>query len=216
MAYQTQQLPASPQLLTQLEPHHAALQQPEVAALHQLHNAGMAVTEILIVPADAEERFYRLNNLAAQLLQLFAGVDPADPDEDDIEERAPEAQKLIRSHYLLDEFIDLFYDRLQLLSSQVEVRRPVFASNQSGIHATRGRPALLAVKNLWADAWSFENLMQRLQQDASFAPPAQPLLITGAGRQPASAELNAQGSQILAYDVTLTVLKGAVSSVSQG
>jgi len=75
MAYQTQQLPASPQVLTQLEPDHAALQDPELAALHTLHHVGMTVTNMVVVPAAAEERFYRLNNLAQQLLDLFAGVD---------------------------------------------------------------------------------------------------------------------------------------------
>lgn len=230
MAYQTQQLPASPQILTQLEPQHAALQDPEIAALHRLHEAGMAVADMVVVPAAAEERFYRLNNLAQQLLDLFAGVDPSDPDEDDIEERAPEAQKLIRNHYLLDEFIDLFYDRLRALPSQVEVRYSSFAGIQSGSaqsdgaqsggvqsgqRATRGRPALLAVKTLWADAWSFDSLMARLEQDATLAPQAQAIIITGSGRQAATAEVNARASHILGHDVRVTVLEGAVCSVSQ-
>jgi hypothetical protein len=214
MAYQTQQLPASPQLLKQLELQHAAWQDPELAALRNLHDAGIAVADMVVVPAAAEERFYRLNNLAQQLMNLFVGVDPADPDEDDIEERAPEAQKLIRSHYVLDEFIDLFYDRLRRLPSQVEVRHPVFSADQAGQRATRGRPALLAIKTLWAQVWSFDNLMNRLAQDASFAPKAQAIVITGAGRQAADAELNARASQILGYDVTLTTLEGAVCSVS--
>ena len=219
MAYQTQQLPASPQVLTKLEPQNAALQNPEIAALHNLHAAGMTVADIVIVPAAAEERFYRLNNLAEQLLELFAGVDPTDPDEDDIEERAPEAQKLIRSHYLLDEFIDLFYDRLRVLPSQVEVRQPVFTvasvAAQSGTPATRGRPALLAVKTLWADAWSFDNLMARLEKEATLAPQAQPILITGVGWQAADADVNARASDILGYDAMVTVLESAVCSVSQ-
>lgn len=235
MAYQTQQLPASPQILTQLEPQHAALQDPEIAALHRLHEAGMTIADMVVVPAAAEERFYRLNNLAQQLLELFAGVDPADPDEDDIEERAPEAQKLIRNHYLLDEFIDLFYDRLRALPSQVEVRYSSFVGAKSGSapvskRATRGRPALLAVKTLWADAWSFDSLMARLEQDATLAPQAQPIIISGAGRQTAEAEVNARASHILdndvvghdvlshdvlGHDVRLMVLEGAVCSVSQ-
>lgn len=215
MAYQTQQLPASPQVLMQLEPDHAALQDSELAALHTLHHAGMTVTNMVIVPAAAEERFYRLNNLAQQLLDLFAGVDPSDPDEDDIEERAPAAQKLIRSHYLLDEFIDLFYDRLRVLPSQVEVRQPVFAADQPGKRVTRGRPALLTVKTLWADAWSFDSLMERLEKDATLTPQVQPIVITGAGRQAADSSLNARASHILGYDVTLTMLENAVCSVSK-
>lgn len=215
MAYQTQQLPASPQRLTQLEPDHAALQDPELAALYALHQADMTVADMVIVPAAAEERFYRLNNLAQQLLALFAGVDPSDPDEDDIEEHAPAAQKLVRSHYLLDEFIDLFYDRLRVLPSQVEVRQPVYAGNQPGKRATRGRPALLAVKTTWADAWSFDSLMTRLEKDATLAPRAQPIIITGAGRQAADDSANARASHILGYDVTLTMLENAVCSVSK-
>jgi hypothetical protein len=86
---------------------------------------------------------------------------------------------------------------------------------QSGQRATRGRPALLAVKTLWADAWSFDSLMARLEQDATLAPQAQAIIITGSGRQAATVEVNARASHILGHDVRVTVLEGAVCSVSQ-
>ena len=51
----------------------------EVAALYALQEAGLKVAPLRIVPAAAEESFYRLNNLPTRLNALFAGVDVGDP-----------------------------------------------------------------------------------------------------------------------------------------
>jgi len=114
---------------------------PELGALLQLAAAGFRVAPIRVVPAAAEETFYRLNNLPAQLSALFAGLDLTDPDEDDLEERAPAAARLVRSHFLLDEFVDLFYTGLAGLPTRLRVRRPhAPGAAATGRVVTRGRP----------------------------------------------------------------------------
>jgi hypothetical protein len=175
-------------------------QEPELAALHTLQRHGLHVAPTLIVPGRAEEWFYELNNLPAQLSVLFAGVDLQNPDEDDIEELAPQAEALLTQHYLLDEFIDLFYARTATLPPQLRLRRP---SGGAGRTVMRGRPALLALKQLWADEWRFDVLMQRLEQEHTIALHARPVLVQPGGLGPAEASLNAQASDILNRGVSL-------------
>lgn len=175
-------------------------QEPELRALDELQRHGLLVAPTLIVPALAEEWFYGLNNLPAQLSALFTDVDPRDPDEDDIEERAPQAEALLMQHYLLDEFIDLFYARTTTFPPQLRLRRP---ASGTGRTATRGRPSLLALKQLWADEWTFDALMHRLEHEQTIAPRARPILVQPAGLEPADADLNAQASSILNTEVTV-------------
>ena len=169
---------------------------PEIAALRRLRDAGLAVADVAVVPARVEERFYRLNNLPERLLEVFAGVDPADPDEDDLEELAPDAQALLERHFLLDELIDAFYERIADLPSRLHVRRP----GRAGRRATRGRPALLAMKLLWADDWSFDALAARVPRDATFALEARDVLVHGED-EPAPPELAGRVTEILGAPV---------------
>ena len=150
----------------------------ELSALRRLGEAGFRLAPLRVLPAAAEETFYRLNNLPAQLSALFRGVDLANPDEDDIEELAPEAQRLVRTHFLLDEFVDLFYAGLSGLPAQLRLRRPNTAREaHTGRVVTRGRPALLALKDTWADDWSFDALLARTTSEGSIALAAQPVLL---------------------------------------
>ena len=171
---------------------------PEVAALRRLRDAGVAVADVAVVPAQVEERFYRLNNLPERLLAVFTGVDPADPDEDDLEELAPEAQLLLERHFLLDELIDAFYDRIADLPFHLHVRRPC----RSGLRAARGRPALLAVKRLWADDWSFGALAMRVPREGTFALEARDVLVHGVD-EPASPDIADRVAEILGGDAAV-------------
>lgn len=166
----------------------------ELGALRRLAAAGFRVAPLRVVPAAAEETFYRLNNLPAQLSALFSDLDLADPDEDDLEERAPEAQRLVRAHFLLDEFVDLFYAGLGGLPAQLRVRRPYQPGPRTpepitGRVVTRGRPALLALKETWADDWSFGALQTRTTLSAKVALNARPVLLAPAAvENPGDAE----------------------------
>ncbi len=132
-----------------------------------------AVTNILIVSARLEEHFYRSNNLAGQLMKLFENVDFNDPDEDDIEELGPLAQALFKKHFLLDEVIDPFYEALKQLPTKVQLRWV----GEKGIQVNSGRPALLAIKDMWSNRWTFEKIMERLERSQSIGVEAKPILI---------------------------------------
>lgn len=179
--------------------------EPELDALTKLQTAGVRVAPLRVLPPQAEERFYKLNNLPAQLNSLFRQVDKGDPDEDDVEEVVPEAQKLLTHHYLLDEFIDVFYERLAGLPARVRVRR---AAQWPGRETGRGRPALLSLKKLWAGEWTFEAVMERLEQTHSIALPARCVLIQAAGASEAGPELTARAAEILGREVSLKLEPG--------
>ncbi len=175
----------------------------ELAALQRLSDAGLTLAPLRVVPAEVEETFYRTNNLPTQLSALFSGLDLSDPDEDDIEELAPEAQDLLKAHFLLDETIDLFYEGLSSLPSRVRVRRPDSANAQEpGRTATRGRPALIALKNTWVDDWSFESLMKRLEKNHSVALQARPVIISASGLENAP-DLSERAAEILGKQVSV-------------
>lgn len=195
----------APMNLSALSQDQASLKDPELAAFVKLHQAGLAIAPLRVVPAGSEERFYQLNNLPTRLNELFADLDPTDPDEDEVEELFPDAQTLVKNHYLLDEFIDLFYRSLEGLPGRVRVRRP---SVWPGRSATRGRPALIALKQLWADDWSFEALTARLQARRQFSLEARPVIVQAAGDEVAEAALQERASQLLGRPLELRVEPG--------
>ncbi len=177
---------------------------PELAALARLAAAGVRLAPLRVVPAAAEETFYRLNNLPAQLSALFAGLELRDPDEDDLEERAPTAQALLRQHFLLDEFVDLFYAGLSGLPPRVRVRRPnVPGTQEPGRVVTKGRPALLALKDTWADDWSFGALWARTTAQGTVALTARPVLLAPSTQTDAGDAEAGRASQLLGQRVRL-------------
>jgi hypothetical protein len=171
----------------------------ELASLVRLAGAGFAVAPTRIVSPADEERFYRLNNLPQRLSDLFSVVDYRDPDEDDVEDLIPHAQALLKTHYLLDEFIDLFYLSLEDMPGRLLLRRP---SRREGLEASKGRPTLLALKTLWAMEWTLESVMARLKS-GSIALQAQPVLIQPASSQAAPESLSDRASELLGKKVTL-------------
>ncbi len=180
----------------------------ELGALRKLAAAGFKVSPLGVVPADVEETFYRLNNLPSQLKALFSGLDLTDPDEDDLEERAPDAQRLVRTHFLLDEFVDLFYAGLGALPARVRVRRPYplapgTLEPSSGRVVTRGRPALLALKETWADDWSFGALGARTALTQSVALSARPVLLAPPTEENVSDAETARAEALLSARVQL-------------
>lgn len=179
----------APIRLQQLDASQADGRHPELAALLALSQAGLPVASLVVVPSAAETRFYELNNLPARLRALFAGVDPYDPDEDDLEALAPEAKAMIQTHFLLDEFIDQFYAALAPLSPRLRLRR---AGDHPGLEAAKGRPALLALKALWAAEWSQAAIAARLRQAGTLAPSPTAVIVHEADMQPAPEPLLAQ------------------------
>lgn len=145
----------------------------ELDELAELHRSGLAVAPIMLVPQEAQEGFYRYGNLVSQLSRIFQGVDPTDADEDDLEDRSPEAMSLITGSYLLDEVIDQFYESVAWLPESRRVRR----AGTEGLQAHGNRASLLAVKRVWAADWSFDSLLRRLASTGSFSLEAEPVLV---------------------------------------
>ena len=201
MRYDAPYMVTSPRTLVRLA--ETPQLEPELSALQRLGDAGLTLAPLRVVPAEVEEAFYRTNNLPTQLNNLFRGLDLSNPDEDDIEELAPEAQGLLKAHFLLDEAIDLFYGGLSPLPSRVRVRRPsADPKGKPGRSATRGRPALIALKNTWVDDWSFESLMTRLEKSHSIALQARPVIITASGLEP-TPDLTERAAEILGRQATV-------------
>ncbi len=146
----------------------------ELEQLKRLEQSGFVLAPSLIIPASIEENFYRLNNLPEQLALIFKDVNKENPDEDDIEELEPQALALFKRHFLLDEFIDLFYTALEPLDSKLIIRRS--GSDQATV-ANKGRPSLIALKNLWASSWTFDAILERLEKTQTIAVEASHILI---------------------------------------
>jgi hypothetical protein len=190
-----------PKALSLLASNDPSLQQKELQDLKRLSDTGLKVAPILVVPAGLEEYFYRLNNLPAQLSTIFAKIKPKNPDEDNVEDAAPLAQALLKRHYLLDEIIDMFYEQLEFLPERVTVRR----AGSDGKTVSKGRPALMALKDLWTDDWSFEAVLERLERSQTIGLEARPTLITAESTGPATNSVLSQAKSILGRAVELEI-----------
>ncbi len=144
----------------------------EVQAWHAIQ-APQRLAPRIWVPREAEEAFYRLNNLPLRLTHHFADVLEHDPDEDDVEDLIDDAQTLIRQHSLMDVWVDALYQALDGLPATVRVRR----LGQEGVVVKSGRPTLLAVRDTWLKAWTLDAVLQRLRASGSVALEAAPLVI---------------------------------------
>ena len=151
---------------------------PETRALARLADA-VTLAPRVVVPAAAEAAFYRLNHLGGRLDALFDGLASDDPDEDEIDEVAPEARRLLAGHVLLDVWVDAFYDACRPLASRVRVRR----DGEAGRVATNGRPALLALRAVWADAWEDEAIVARLRSGGPLRPDPAATIVHGDDRR---------------------------------
>jgi hypothetical protein len=160
------------------------------------------------IPAEAEEAFYRLNHLPPRLRELFAPIASRDPDEDDIEEIAPVARELLARHALLDTWVDAFYEAVAPLAGHVRIRR----LGTPGRTAARGRPALLALRAVWAEAWTDAAVTARLRATGSVALDAAPVLVHDAEDAPAAPELASRVAEILGRPTAVTTRSdGAVT-----
>lgn len=169
----------------------------ELAWLLRAEHAGLAITPMAVVPVAVETAFYQLNNLPEQLLRLFAGVVSDDPDEDDLEELAPEAIALVLGHTLLDEVIEGLYEALDGLPERLVVRR----AGADGVATWRGRETLLTIKRTWSRDWHVDAIAARLRAGQGLAPQPQPLLVHDAAveRSGEALSLGPDGAAVAAW-----------------
>jgi len=135
---------------------------------------------MVVVPAHTEADYYRWNNLPERIEALFADLDPRDPDEDDVEELAPVVAGWMMEHALLDGVIDNLYASFADLPAEVCVRRP----GDAGAWSPKGRPALLALKRIWAADWDLAAVMARCTVRGDWLPNPRPVLLHDAQMRP--------------------------------
>lgn len=150
------------------------------AETHRLAAHAGRLSAGMVVPASYEEAFYRGNNLPEQLRRLFSALNPARLDEDLLETLAPRAAELIRTSALSDDAVQLFYRALgnaRLTEGGLHLRRPGERSTET-VQVTRpGTAALHALKRLWAQDWTFEAVLTRLDGHGSVGLEARPVLL---------------------------------------
>ncbi len=155
---------------------------------HRLALHAARVPPAFVLAPAYEEGFYRTTNLPEQLGRLFAGVNPARIDEDDLERRCGHAQVLVRGSSLLDDSVQLFYRALAnatLAQGELHVRRPDTPLSEVAVSHPPGSEALHALKRLWVRDWRFEAVLARLDDSGSVALEARPtLIIAGPPGQP--------------------------------
>lgn len=188
-----------------LRDYRAETREPELEDLTTLAECGMPVARIVVVPATVESEFYRLNNLIDHLRLHFSALNLNVPDDEDIEDLAPGAEALVDGHYLLDEFIDRFYDAISGMATDLRIRRPA----QDGWTTSGPRAGLLAVKRAWRADWAFEAIWERLSNGGDLVPAPRPLLLHASPLQPLPLELSNDASALLGKPV---MLKGHAST----
>ncbi len=169
---------------------------PELLLTQRLLEGGWAWRGAALAP-ELEEQFYRLNNLPRQLAAVYAELDPADPDEDIVEEAEERALALVARHYLLDETIDAIYEVYDRLGGAITLRRP---GEPDGRLATHQRAALLELKKLFQDDWRSAVLLTRLALTGSLAIDARTVLLHPASGRP-DADASARAAALLGLPV---------------
>jgi len=134
---------------------------------------------VTALPAVIEASWYRLGGTPARLAALYRGLDPADPDEDILEEAWEAAEPLLAQTYLLDDVVDAllesFSELLRRGSGAVVMRRQGERGRLIGEASERS--LLLALKRLYRDEWSPERVAARLASTARLGIDAAPVLI---------------------------------------
>lgn len=138
-----------------------------------------------------EEDFYTGNNLPEQLRHLFSPINPRRVDEDALEPLCDKAQGLVRASYLLDDAVQKFYRAVRnadVLGGTVHVRRDGEATGETATAFAPGTEALVALKKLWANDWTFDAVLTRLDDTGSVGLEARPVLVFAGGYGRANAE----------------------------
>ena len=111
----------------------------------------------------AEEQFYLSNNLPEQLRDLFRPLNPRRLDEDLLETLSGRAHKLVLDAIMLEDFVSMSYTAFKNVALQgaFHLRRP---GEQHKEAASDRRGMLLALKRVWAFDWSFDRVLERLEE----------------------------------------------------
>ena len=168
-----------------------AARQPESRVGAESHRLAAREPELpggMVVPAGFEEGFYLGANLPEQVRRLFSVINPARIDEDHLEALCGRAQELVRTSYLLDDAVQVFYRALAnaglagsglagVAIRDVHLRRAGELGSESAHVTPPGTAALHALKRLWTTDWTFDAVLTRLDDTGGVGLDARPTLI---------------------------------------
>jgi hypothetical protein len=154
-----------------------------------------------------EEQFYLSNNLPEQLRDVFKAFNPRRLDEDALEVACERAQKLVRESYVLEDFVAQSYTALKNvgIEGSLHVRREFSSPLETGQDR---RGALLALKRVWAQDWSFDAVLARLDASGQIGVDARPSLIFAGPGGAIDSERSGQVSKLLGRKVQARVWDG--------
>lgn len=117
-----------------------------------------------VLTALSEEQFYVSNNLPENLRELFKPINPRRLDEDLLYELTSCAQKRLLEATLLEDFIGQVYTAFD--NSHFTVALTLRRPNDKHLEPVKNkREVLLGLKRLWAQDWSYEAVLLRLDQN---------------------------------------------------
>jgi hypothetical protein len=156
-----------------------------------------------------EEQFYLSNNLPEQLRDVFKPFNPRRLDEDALEVACERAQKLVRESYVLEDFVAQSYTALKNVGVEgtLHVRREFSSKSETGQDR---RGALLALKRVWAQDWTFEAVLERLDTSGKIGVEARPSLIFAGPGGAIDAERSGQVSKTLGRKIQARVWDGQI------
>jgi hypothetical protein len=156
-----------------------------------------------------EEQFYLSNNLPEQLREVFKAFNPRRLDEDALEVACNRAQRMVRESYLLEDFVAQSYTALKNVGIEgiLHVRREFSGKLETGQDR---RGALLALKRVWAQDWSFDAVLERLDASGQIGVDARPCLIFAGPGGTVNAERWSQVSKLLGQKIQARVWDGRI------
>jgi len=154
----------------------------------KLGEFGAQVGRGFVLEREFEEEFYGSNNLPERIRILFKDIKARRIDEDALERSCHGATTLLREASLMDNAVQkilLAVKNSNLLEQTVLVRRELSALESPALEACMphgaGNEVLFALKKLWAQDWSFDAALERLDHTGTYALEARPtLLLAGA------------------------------------
>lgn len=149
----------------------------ELATLSHLELAGFQLG-LLALPAAIEDTYYRLGGLPARIPAHYRGLDPADPDEDILEEAWEALEGPLAESYLLDEVVDALFDAFGALLARATGPVTVRRSGEPGfaVQSPSRRALLLALKRAYREEWTPARVTQRLQRTGNLTPESAPVI----------------------------------------
>ncbi len=156
----------------------------------KLGELGAQVGRGFVLDKGFEEEFYSSNNLPERIRKLFKDINARRIDEDALERASSGAGALLREASLMDNAVQkilLAVKNSGLLEQTVLVRRELTALESPALEACgprgAGNEVLFALKKLWAQVWSFDAALERLDNTGTYALEARPTLFV-AGAKP--------------------------------